>query len=55
VCLNDEVSTGDALFTLHAESPGELDYARAYLANNPIIIDVDDRPDASADRALEKT
>jgi len=55
VRLDDKVSTGDALFTIHAESPGELDYARAYLANNPIIIDVDEGVAAIGDGALEKT
>jgi thymidine phosphorylase len=51
--LGDEVGTSDPLFTIHAESPGELDYARAYLANNPIIIDVDEavaEPDGTVER-----
>jgi thymidine phosphorylase len=37
------------LLTIHAESPGELDYARDYLAANPQVIEIDD-PGAAADR-----
>ena len=48
VRLDDEVSAGDRLFTIHAETPGELDYARAYLTNNPVIIDVDEPATATA-------
>ena len=29
------------LITIHAETPGELDYARAYLRANPQIISLD--------------
>jgi thymidine phosphorylase len=37
VSLGDEVDRGQPLFTIHAESPGELDYALAYAgANNDI-------------------
>ncbi len=32
------VSTGESLFTVHAESPGELDYALDYLAAQKDII-----------------
>jgi thymidine phosphorylase len=32
VRLGEAVARGDHLFTIHAESPGELDYAAAYAA-----------------------
>jgi len=41
--LNDVISMGDPLFTIHAETPGELDYARAFLANNPFV-EVEEAP-----------
>ncbi|MGH7616650.1 MAG: thymidine phosphorylase, partial [Gemmatimonadaceae bacterium] len=44
VRLQSVVQTGEPLLTIHAESPGELDYARAYLADNAIAIDVEDAP-----------
>ncbi len=37
VQLGDRVQRGQPLFTLHAESPGELDYARQYLATHPFV------------------
>lgn len=37
----DPVSKGQPLFTIHAESPGELDYAFAYLAEHPDIFTVE--------------
>ena len=36
--LGTRVEAGDPLITIHAETPGELDYARAYLRANPQII-----------------
>lgn len=36
------VERDDPLLTIHAETPGELDYARSYLAMNPQCIDLDD-------------
>jgi thymidine phosphorylase len=36
--LGAMVRAGDPLITIHAETPGELDYARAYLRANPQII-----------------
>ena len=40
VRLGDEVVSGQPLFTLHAEAPGELAYALAYLAAQSEIIHV---------------
>jgi thymidine phosphorylase len=37
-----EVAHDEPLLTIHAETPGELDYARSYLALNPQIIDLED-------------
>ncbi len=36
--LGDEVKQGETLLTIHAESPGELDYAVAYLNEHPQLI-----------------
>jgi thymidine phosphorylase len=38
VSLDDEVEGGAPLFTLHAESPGEIAYALNYAASRPDII-----------------
>jgi thymidine phosphorylase len=38
VRLGTKVDAGQPLFTLHAESPGELAYAREYLTEHPDII-----------------
>ena len=40
VKLGDAVEKGQPLFSIHAEAPGELDYALAYAAANPDTIDV---------------
>lgn len=40
VKLGEEVEKGQPLFTIHAEAPGELDYALAYALTNPNVIDV---------------
>jgi thymidine phosphorylase len=40
--LGDSVRAGDPLLTIHAEAPGELEYARGYLTLNPQIISVDE-------------
>jgi thymidine phosphorylase len=37
VKLGDHVQLGQPLFTLHAEAPGELAYAKRYLATHPIL------------------
>ena len=37
VKLGDHVQFGQPLFTLHAEAPGELAYAKRYLATHPVI------------------
>jgi len=42
VDLGDRVEAGQPVFTVHAESPGELDYALAYVNANPDIIEVTD-------------
>jgi thymidine phosphorylase len=38
VRLGDRVARGQPLFTLHADSPGELDYALAYARRLPTLI-----------------
>ena len=38
VRLGDHIAVGQPLFTLHAESPGELDYALAYAQRPPDLI-----------------
>jgi thymidine phosphorylase len=40
--LGAAVERDDALITIHAETPGELDYAHGYLAANPQIIDLEE-------------
>ena len=39
--LGVSVRTGDPLISIHAETPGELDYARGYLRANPDFISLD--------------
>lgn len=41
VHLGDTVAAGQALFTLHAQSPGELAYAMEYVSRHPGIIGVE--------------
>jgi thymidine phosphorylase len=36
--LGAPLSRGDALFTIHAEAPGELAYALQYAASTPDIV-----------------
>ncbi|MGZ5924064.1 MAG: thymidine phosphorylase, partial [Rhizomicrobium sp.] len=36
--LGAPVSRGEPAYTVHAESPGELEYAMSYVASNPDII-----------------
>jgi thymidine phosphorylase len=38
VRLGQKVDRGQPLFTLHAESPGELAYAREYLAGHTDVV-----------------
>ena len=38
--LGEPVDKGQPLFIIHAEAPGELDYALAYATANPNVIDV---------------
>ena len=40
VYLGDVVKQGDALFTLHTQSPGELAYALDYIFSNPGIVEI---------------
>ena len=40
--VGDPISAGDPLLTIHAQSPGELEYARGYLAGNAQTISVDE-------------
>jgi thymidine phosphorylase len=40
--LGASVQRNDPLITIHAETPGELDYARGYLAANPQVIDLEE-------------
>jgi thymidine phosphorylase len=44
VRLDDRVETAQPLFTLHAGTPGELDYALEYVRANPAIVAIGDRP-----------
>jgi thymidine phosphorylase len=46
--LGASIEQGDPLLTIHAETPGELDYARAYLSANPQVIDLADGRGAAA-------
>jgi thymidine phosphorylase len=41
VRLGDAVEAGQPLFTIHAETPGELDYALAYLSSQPPVVGID--------------
>ncbi len=41
VRVGDEVVADQPLFTLHAESPGELEYALAYVEEHPDIVSVE--------------
>jgi thymidine phosphorylase len=43
VRLGDRVERGAPLFTLHAQSPGELAYALAFVAARTPVFEVDDR------------
>ena len=40
VKLDELVAKGQPLFSVHAEEPGELDYALAYVAANPGTVQV---------------
>ena len=40
--VNECVAPGEPLLTIHAETPGELDYARSYLAANAQVIALDE-------------
>jgi thymidine phosphorylase len=40
--LGDSVHAGDPLLTIHAQAPGELEYARGYLTANSQLISVDE-------------
>ena len=40
VHLGDVVSQGQPLFTIHADSPGELSYAREYLEAQSGIVEI---------------
>ena len=40
--LGSSVEAGEPLFTLHAEAPGELGYALAYLGAQPDVVSVED-------------
>lgn len=42
VRLGDDVEVGDALFTLHAEAPGELEYALDFYRSHTDIIRIED-------------
>ncbi|MBS0336198.1 MAG: thymidine phosphorylase family protein [Proteobacteria bacterium] len=41
VRLGARIARGEPLFTLHADSPGELDYALAYVKAHPMLIHVE--------------
>jgi thymidine phosphorylase len=42
--VRDRVSAGQPLFTVHAQSPGELAYAMEYVARHPAIVTLEDAP-----------
>lgn len=42
--LGDAVASGEPLFTLHAQSPGELAYALEYVSRHPSIVTITDSP-----------
>jgi thymidine phosphorylase len=42
VRLGDAIEAGQPLYTIHAQAPGELDYAATYAAGHPAIIQVID-------------
>jgi thymidine phosphorylase len=44
VRLGDRVAAGAPLFTLHAETPGELGYAADYVAAHPEIVTLEAEP-----------
>jgi thymidine phosphorylase len=41
VRLGDAVARGQPLFTVHAQAPGELAYALAYVHAQPSIVAID--------------
>jgi thymidine phosphorylase len=43
--IGRRVTAGDLLFTVHAESPGELRYALEYLSHHPEIVQISDVED----------
>lgn len=53
VRLGDVVAAGEPLFTLHADTPGELAYALAYVNAQESAIVAIDLPEVAADIALE--
>ena len=40
VRIGDSIQTGEPLFRIHAQSPGELEYALAYAAAHPDIFEI---------------
>ena len=42
VKLQNTIEAGQTLFTLHTQSPGEMDYALSYLRDNPSIIQLEE-------------
>jgi thymidine phosphorylase len=40
--VGERVERGEPLLVIHAASPGQLEYARGYLAANPELIDLDE-------------
>lgn len=41
VKLGDEVVSGEPLLVVHAETPGDVDYALDYAAANPNMVEID--------------
>jgi thymidine phosphorylase len=55
VRLGDKVSAGQPLYTLHAETVGELDYALDYASANPDVVRIDENaPDAQPTNSSHK-
>lgn len=42
VAVGDVVAKGQPVISVHAQSPGQLDYARSWLALNPQVLTMED-------------
>ena len=44
VVLGQQVESGQPLFTLHADAPGELEYAYNFIMSHPPIYEIGEQP-----------